>query len=202
MDRFKTIVALGFPIVVIAFGLGVYTGYRMFKPTPTKAAANATLILTALHDRGFLVTQTYVFDQPVTIDRSSGNAFKDFFFGEKITARGTMEVNLGIDLGKVAGDDVSVQDDKIVVRVPKASLFNSRLVGPLEVQNDRGVLKRLLEADQGYNDALSELSKQAEAAAAREELVSRADDRAKEDVTRLLEYVAPGKTVEVVSMGE
>lgn len=194
----KTRIAIagGAAACALLFALGVYAGFRIFSPPP-EPETDATFILTALHDRGFLVTQTYVFDQPVRIERGTGSAFKDLFFGQTITARGTMEVNLGIDLASVTAEDVSVGEGRVGVRIPKASLFNARLVGPLEVKNDRGVLKRLLEEDDGYNVALAELVKEAEAAATREELVSRATDRAKEDVGRMVGYVAPGKTVQV-----
>jgi ribosomal protein L15E len=44
-------------------------------------------------------------------------------------------------------------------------------------------------------EALAELTKQAEEAAKKPELLARANDRAKEDIARLLGYVAEGKTV-------
>jgi hypothetical protein len=195
MRKLKIASAIVLPAIIVVFGLGLYAGWRFF--APPAARVNAQLILTALHDRGFLVTQTYVFDQPVKIEKTSGSALKDFFFGQTITARGSMEVNLGIDLGRVAADDVSVADDSVTVRIPPATLFNSRLVGPVEVKNDQGLLKRLLASDDGYNTALAELSKEAEAAAGREEFLSRANDSAKEDIARILGYVAPGKRVAV-----
>ncbi|MBU1349160.1 hypothetical protein KJ781_03790, partial [Patescibacteria group bacterium] len=86
----------GIVAIVVIFGGGLLLGWRVFRPVETTRVVNAQVILTALRDRGFLVTQTFVFDQPVTITKSSGSAFKDFFFGQTITARGAMEVNLGI----------------------------------------------------------------------------------------------------------
>jgi hypothetical protein len=156
-------------------------------------------VLTALHDRGFLVTQTYVFDTPVTIERSTGSAFKDFFLGQTIEARGTMEVNLGIDLAAVGEDDVTLDETAgtVTVHIPHASLFNTRLVGPIEVKNRQGILKRIFDADDGYNEAFTQLSKTAEATATRPELVERAEERAREDVARLLGYTARGTLVKV-----
>ena len=182
-------------LVVILFGGGLALGYRLFRPAEQKTTVTAQVILTALRDRGFLVTQTYVFDEPVTITKSSGSAFSDFFFGQTITARGAMEANVGIDLAKLSSEDVSIQGDTVTVTIPSASLFNVRPIGPIDVKNDRGILKRLLENDSGYNEALAELTKQAEEAAKKPELLARANDRAKEDIARLLGYVAEGKTV-------
>lgn len=177
---------------------GVLIGYGIFQPKPgPKQEISSQVILTALHDRGFLVTQTYMFDQPVTIKKTTGSALKDFFFGQTITARGTMEVNLGIDFAKVSQDDVSISADGLTVKIPKTSLFNTRLVGPLEVNNEKGILKRLTDTDTGYNEALQVLTQEAEKAAQKPELRERADARAKEDATRILGYVAQGKKIVV-----
>lgn len=182
----------------VTAGGGAYLGWRVGRPaTSMKTEVSAQVILTALRDRGFLVTQTYVFDQPVTIKKTSGSAFKDFFFGQTITARGAMEVNVGIDLAKVSVDDVKIESDKITVNVPRASVFNVRLIGPLDVKNDQGILKRVLENEDGYNEAQAEMSRVAEEAATKPELLDRATEHAKEDVARLLGYVAQGKAIVV-----
>jgi hypothetical protein len=200
MHRLRIILIWSIIGIVLFFSAGLYTGYRIFTPKPqAEARVSAQAILTALHDRGFLVSQTYVFDTPVTIDRSSGNALKDFFFGQTIEARGTMEVNLGVDLAEVKAEDIVVDDaaQTITVRIPSAKLFNARLVGPIEVKNTQGVLKRLLDSDDGYNESLALLSKTAEDMAQRPEIIARANDSAKDDLTRMLEYVSGGKTVKV-----
>jgi hypothetical protein len=174
---------------------GLALGYRLFHPSEQQTTVTSQVILTALRDRGFLVTQTYVFDEPVTITKSSGSAFKDFFFGQTITARGAMEANVGTDLAKLSENDIFVQGNTVTVSIPPASLFNVRPLGPIDVQNDRGLLKRLLENDSGYNEALAELTRAAEEAAKKPELLDRATTRAKEDIARLLGYVAQGKTI-------
>lgn len=195
MKPLKLGVALA--LIALLFGGGLLLGYRLFRPADQHTTVTAQIILTALRDRGFLVTQTYVFDEPVTIQKSSGSAFKDFFFGQTITARGVMEANVGIDLANVTVEDVLIQGDVVRVTIPSATLFNVRPLGPIEVKNDRGLLKRLLENDTGYNEALAELVRQAEVAAKAPELLDRATTRAQEDVGRLLGYVAQGKTIDV-----
>lgn len=198
MKHVRAVVIGSLALSLTLFLGGLFSGYAIFRPRPAPAPEiKADFILTALHDRGFLVTQTYIFDQPVTIRKSTGSAFKDLFLGQTITARGTMEVNLGIDLAKVEENDVSISGDTVTVKVPKASLFNTRLVGPLELRNEQGLLKRLLNSEDGYNEALEQLSRGAEAVAARPELVERANERAVEDVKRLLGYAIKGKTIVV-----
>jgi hypothetical protein len=198
MQKLRIILIWSIIGILLFFGGGLYAGYRMFRPKPQETQkVDAQAILTALHDRGFLVTQTYVFDTPVTIDRSTGSAWKDFFFGQTIEARGTMEVNMGTDLTQVLRDDVTIDElsNTITVRVPSAKLFNARLVGPIELKNKEGILKKLLDSDDGYNEALSLLSQTAEQMAGREDLIERANERAKEDIARILGYAAEEKTV-------
>ena len=185
-------------IAVLIVAGGVYIGWRAFGGR-AEEKVNASVILTALHDQGFLVTQTYVFNEPVTIERSTGSVIKDIFFGQTITARGTMEVNLGVDLSSVGENDVAIEGERVSITIPGAKLFNSRLIGPIEVRNQQGLLKRLLQNDDGYNAALAELSKQAEAAAKSPELLERANKAAREELSRLLKYVVPGKEVAVIS---
>lgn len=202
MERLRVIMIWSLIGILLFFGGGMYVGYKLFKPKAQEAQrVDAQAILTALHDRGFLVSQTYIFDTPVTIERNSGNAFKDFFFGQTIEARGTMEVNMGVDLANVSDEDVTIDEEagKITVRIPKARLFNARLVGPIELKNKEGILKRLLDSDDGYNEALQQLSQTAEEMAQREDLVEHANDRAMEDIERILGYVAQGKKIEVVN---
>ncbi len=183
--------------IALVFGGGLFLGYKLFRPQIEKTQVTAQTILTALKDRGFLVTQTVVFDEPVTITKTSGSALKDFFFGQTITARGAMEVNLGIDLAKLTADDVTVDGDTITVATAGPGIFNVRLIGPLDVKNDQGILKRLLQNDDGYNEALAELSRQAEDAAKKPELMKRASDSGSEEITRLLGYVAHDKKIVV-----
>ncbi len=185
-------------IAAIIFGGGVLAGIKIASPKGGTTVTSQS-ILTALHDRGFLVTQTVVFDTPVTIERSTGSAFQDFFLGQTIEARGTMEVNLGIDLAEVKQEDVEIDaGGNVTIAIPRATLFNVRLVGPIDVKNRQGILKRLFDADDGYNEALSELSRAAEEMATREELLARANDRATEDVATLVGYVARGRQVTVI----
>jgi uncharacterized protein YneF (UPF0154 family) len=200
MERIRVILILSIIGLIIFFSAGLFVGYKLFMPkVEERQTVNAQAILTALHDRGFLVTQTYIFDTPVTIDRSTGSAWKDFFFGQTIEARGTMEVNLGVDLGQVKQDDVTLNEEsgQITVYIPSSKLFNARLVGPIELKNKEGILKRILDSDDGYNEALALLSKTAEEMSQREDLISRANDRAKDDISRILGYVAQEKTINV-----
>jgi hypothetical protein len=190
------------PLVVVAsLAVGAVAGRIWLAPeTSIKTYVNSQTILTALRDQGFLVTQTYVFDQPVTITKTTGNPFKDFFVGQTVEARGTMEANLGIDLSKLSDQDVTFATDTITVQIPESSLFNTNLVGPIEVKNTEGIIKRFLEPDDGYNLALQELTKAATDAASKPEIVQQSESASIKETTRLVQLLTAGtgRSVNVV----
>ncbi|MEI7511880.1 MAG: DUF4230 domain-containing protein [Candidatus Uhrbacteria bacterium] len=192
--------------LVLALGIlsgilvGAIAGRVWLAPeTSIRSVVSSQTILTALRDQGFLVTQTYLFDQPVVINKTTGNPFKDFFVGQTVEARGTMEANLGLDLSKLTTDDITVSDDQILVRIPPPSLFNTRLVGPIEVRNTQGLLKKLFGPDDGYNLALEELTRASTAAAAKPEILKNAQDKSVKEISRLVELLTKesGKSVKV-----
>lgn len=194
---FSLVLALG---ILSSLILGAIAGRLWFTPeSSVRTVVSSQTILTALRDQGFLVTQTYVFDQPVTIRRTTGSAFRDFFVGQTIEARGSMEANLGLDLAKLSAEDVMAGSSEITVRVPSTTLFNTRLVGPIEVKNTQGLLKRLLEPDDGYNIALVELTAAAEAAARKPEILDRATQKAVREIERLVRLILQndGRSVRV-----
>jgi hypothetical protein len=188
--------------LLVGLALGTGGGFAAGWSTARRPAietrtVSSQAILTTLRARGFLVSQTIVFDLPATISRSSGSAFKDFFVGQTITARASMEANLGIDLSGLSAEDLHVEGSAISVRIPRATVFNIRPLGPLDVKNERGILKRLFDADDGYNEALAELSRVAEEAAKRPEILERADAASREELQRLLTLAAPGMTTSI-----
>jgi hypothetical protein len=173
--------------------LGAIAGRFWLAPeTSIKTYVNSQTILTSLRDQGFLVTRTYVFDQPVTITKTTGNPFKDFFVGQTVEARGTMEANLGIDLSKLSEEDITVTDGEITVRIPEPSLFNTNLVGPIEVKNTQGIIKKFLQPDDGYNLALQELTKASTEAATQPDIVQQAEKASITETTRLVQLLTTG----------
>lgn len=180
---------------------GAVAGRIWFSPSSSiRTVVNSQTILTTLRDQGFLVTQTLIFDQPVTIQRTTGSAFRDFFVGQTVEARGTMEANLGIDLARLQADDVTLTETEIIVRIPAPTLFNTRLIGPIEVKNTQGLLKRVLEPDDGYNLALAELTRAAEEAAGKPEIIERATETSTQEIERLVSLILQGdaRSVKVV----
>ncbi len=193
MKRYLLALGLGFGGIVLGLLVGLLL--PLFRPSGSTTTINSQSILTAMRDQGFLVTQTYVFDQPVTITKSTGSAFQDFFVGQTIEARGSMEANIGVDLSGLGEQDVSVANGNVTLRVPRPKIFNTRLVGPIEVKNSQGILKRLLEPNDGYNEALTALAKAAEEAATKPEIQQRAENVSIGELQRLIRLLSPGANV-------
>lgn len=176
-----------------ALGLGIALGgfimFRLSQPAVKGPVLSSEIILQALKPQGFLVTQSIISNQEVTIDRNSGNVFKDFFLGQTITARGTMEANLGIDLSELDTHDISVGPERVTVRIPDVRLFNTRLIGEIEVENNQGIIKRILKPDDGYNESLSALTTATESLAKDAEVLAAARERSKEELHRLVTLI-------------
>lgn len=182
--------AIAFLVTLLIGGaLGGYLIYRFTTPKQTAPRISSETILQSLTAQGFLVTQSIISDQHVTIDKRSGNIFKDFFLGQTITARGTMEANLGIDLTELKPEDIDVTDERITIRVPDVRLFNTRLIGDIEVENEQGIIKRLLSPEDGYNESLRALTESTEQLAADEQVVQNARERSREELTRLVKLL-------------
>ncbi|MBI5071761.1 DUF4230 domain-containing protein [Candidatus Falkowbacteria bacterium] len=184
-------------VAVVILALGIVAGWwgtkRIAEPRVT-----SQVILSALRDRGFLVTQTFVFNEAIKITSDSDSFWRQMLWGQAIKAYGIAEVNLGVDLAKLGEEDVKVETEKVTVTIPAVEIFNSRIVGDINLENKQGILKRIFENDDGYNQAVTEMIKQAEANATTAEMLANANQKAQEEIQRLVEFIAKDKIVEVV----
>ncbi len=184
-------------IALILFFGGLFLGYRIFRPTETKQTVNSTVVLTALQSEGFLVSQNYIFNQMVTIDRSTGNAWKDFFLGQTIEANANMKVSAGINLSRLTEKDVTVTNKEIRLTLPPVEIQSIELMGNIVLHNKQGIIKKVIDSDDGYNAALVELKKEAAATAGSPELRAEAYQNAVKEITKFLNYIAPEKIVAI-----
>ncbi len=191
----KIFTYVGVAIVILAIGIlaGWWGTEKVAEPK-----VSSQVILSALRDRGFLVTQSFVFNESIKITNSSESFWHDLLWGQAIKAYGLTEVNLGVDLAKLGEDDVKLEKDKVTVSIPAVEIFNSRIVGDISLENKQGILKRVFERDDGYNQAVTEMIKQAEEGATTDEMFANANQKAQEEIKRLVEFIAKDKVVEIV----
>ncbi len=191
----KIFTYVGVAIVILALGIiaGWWGTKRVAEPRVT-----SQVILSALRDRGFLVTQSFVFNEAIKITSDSESFWQQMLWGQAIRAYGIAEVNLGVDLAKLGDDDIKVEKEKVTVAIPAVEIFNSRIVGEISLENKQGILKKIFENDDGYNQAMAEMIKQAEANATTPEMLAAVDAKAREEIQRLVSFIVKDKTVEVV----
>ncbi|OGF20662.1 hypothetical protein A2316_03930 [Candidatus Falkowbacteria bacterium RIFOXYB2_FULL_38_15] len=146
---------------LIFFAIGFIASLLIFNGKAEEKVSSQT-ILTALRDRGFLVTETYVLNESVKIENDSEDFWRKLLWGQAIKAYGVVEVNLGVDLARMEEKDIEINKNKIIVAIPNVRIFNSRLVGDVSLENKQGILKRIFENDNGYNQALESLVNEAE----------------------------------------
>ena len=94
---------------LILFLGGLFVGYKVFFFLQ-KEEITSNVVLTALQSQGFLVSQNYIFNQTITIDRSTGSQLKDIFLGQTIDANANMKVSSGVDLSKLTAENIRVAD--------------------------------------------------------------------------------------------
>jgi hypothetical protein len=188
----------GLAVALVILGAGVAIGWLVGKDNKDARIVSGQTIISALQERGFLVTETAVSMVSATISTDTSSIWKKLLWGQEIKASGVVEVNMGVDLAKILEEDIEISGKKIILSIEPAEIFNSRVVGNINLENKQGLLKRLLENDDGYNQAQSELLKQAEEAVFEEKMIDIANKKAKDEITRLLKYIAPEKEVVVM----
>lgn len=155
-------------------------------------------ILLALKGQGFLITQTYVFNQSVTIDHANGSFLNDVFWNQIILATANIKVSSGVDLRKLEQNDIAQSGHTYTVALPALERFSTELLGAVQVHNKQGILKQIFENDNGYNQAISALKLASEKATQTPELIAEAQRGTVQELERLIKLVDHDATVTVV----
>jgi hypothetical protein len=184
-------------ILVLFFGGGIYLGYFIGKPPVKETKVNSEVILTILKNEGFLITQSYLFNQIVTIDKTSGNEWKDIFWGQTITASANLKVSSGVNLSKLNPQDITVSEENITILLPPIEDQSVEIVGDIILQNKQGILKKVFDNDSGYNTAYEKLKAEALRAAQNVEIRQEAQKSTQKQIVHLVEYINPGKKISV-----
>ncbi|MCX6745005.1 MAG: DUF4230 domain-containing protein [Candidatus Parcubacteria bacterium] len=184
-------------LFIIIFIAGIFFGFLIFKPQIVKEQINSQTILQTLKNEGFLITQTYILDQKVTIDKNTGVMWRDFFWGQEIEASAVMKVSSGVDLTKLNAEDVQLADKQITIKLPAIEIQSTELMGDIELKNTQGILKKVFNNDDGYNLALNKLKEQAQVTASQEKLVADAKINTQKEIERLIGLAAPNWQIKI-----
>lgn len=181
--------------LILFFG-GLFVGYKIFRPQ-AKEEVTSNVVLTALQSQGFLVSQNYIFNQTITIDRSTGSAFKDIFLGQTIDANANMKVSSGVDLSKLRAENIRVTNKEIQITLPAVETQSTELLGNIVLTNNQGIIKRIVDNDDGYNAALTQLKSEAMKAAEVVELREEAKNNAQKEIKKFIQFIDPEKQITI-----
>jgi len=150
--------------------LGVVIGVKIAdQPAPVeeeKIIINSELVVERIKEQSFLITRTVISDQEVQIKVDQGSSWSNWWWGYEVTAKGLMQVDVGVDISKITEEQIEVDDENkiIYINFPEAEIYETSLKGTIEVSAKKGLLKRILDSDtdEDYNLALDHLKMAAE----------------------------------------
>ena len=185
-------------IILILAGLflsGVYLGNVLWNQKPVTKEITKQTILTGLKNEGFLVSQTSILNQTVKINKSTGSKWKDILWGQDIDASGVVKVSSGVDLSKLTEKDIVVSSDKITVNLPQPKVNSVELLNGINVKNKQGILKRVFDNDDGYNEAFELLRKEAVKTLEGSEFKKATNDSAINMVKKFVRFIDKDKQI-------
>jgi hypothetical protein len=148
MNRLKTIFILVIVAFLLLIGVFFYGRQQGKQAATTKEEAlnvSSQLILDRITSQYFLVTKSVFVDSKAEIETPKSNDWKDLFTGSKITVRGIIRVDVGVDMKGLTVDNVVVDPDKktVTISLPKAAVLDSSLFGELDVEVDKAIVDKI-----------------------------------------------------------
>lgn len=171
-------------LIVFIFIGGLFLGYKL---SPQKEISiTAESILQSLQSEGFLVTQTYIFHERVEIDKSTGSSFKDLFWKQNITAAANMKVSAGTNMEELTEKNVNVKRNSIEVSIPEIETYSVEILGDVTLHNSQGILKKIFDNEDGYNESIAQLKEQALNAVENDEFKDEARSSAQKEIAKII----------------
>lgn len=167
MARFKTI--LIFVLIILLFLSGIfwygrYLGRRAATPEDRPLEVSSQLILDRISNQYFLVTKTVFMDSKAEIETPKHDDWKDLFVGSKITVRGLIRVDVGVDAKGLGLKDIMIdpRQKTVTISLPPAAILDASLYGELDIDEDKAILDKLKSLfqdtrNEDYNRALNTL---------------------------------------------
>ncbi|MEA3248800.1 MAG: DUF4230 domain-containing protein [Patescibacteria group bacterium] len=183
----KTLLTLGFAALAIAVLL--FVGNSIFRGGD-KVDVTSQAILERISDNYFVVTKSAFVDEMTEITIDKGSSWSNFFWGQTLTARGRVRIDIGVDLSGITEDDIVIDhaNKTVVIAVPQAEILDASQHGNIEVESKQGILKTLLDSDPNddHNRALAQLITEAKVAVSEDTSLF---VEARNDSTRILELI-------------
>ena len=195
MNKFIAIIIA----ILVFFVSGGVAGYTIASRHHNVSEITAEVIAQEMQKEGFLITQSALLSENVTIEKKSGNRFKDFFLGQTITAQAVLQVDRGIDLTKIRQSDILVEENRIEIALPQIETRSVEIIGSVTLHNSEGIAKKLLDSEDGYNEAIAMLKEQATAVVMESAFEAKAKESAREQVERFVRLIGSKKQVVIIN---
>lgn len=183
----KTLFAVGFAALALAVLL--YVGNSVFRGGDEETVTS-TAILERISDNYFVVTKSAIIDEEVEMTVDKGSSWSNFFWGQELTARGRIRIDIGVDLAGISEDDIAIdhKNRTVTIAVPQAEILDASQYGNIEVATKQGILKTLLDSDPNddHNRAQAQLITEARAAISEDAVLF---EEARRDSLRVLELI-------------
>ena len=134
---FATTFVLALVLVVVSVGLGVGIGrFEFAERLPLigsllqeRPARTTTSPVVVEGVRGLDQLATVRWRESIVVEQSSAsdNALERLFSGEEVLVVATGDVEAGVDLSEIDGDDVRVEDDAATFRLPEPEILSASL---------------------------------------------------------------------------
>lgn len=185
-------------LIISSFFYGRYLG--MEKNKLSEKEITSQIVLDRIKDQYFLVTKTMFYNDKIDIVATQNSGWKDFLWGEEITAYGIVRVDIGVDINKMNLSDIDVDAKQKTIKIilPQAEILDSSLDGDLDISTKKGIFNNigsLFSSDDGedYNMAVRELIQNAEYNAASNEEVNK---EARNAAAQLIELIMNGLKID------
>lgn len=172
MKLIKTTLTLFLLLVILMGTAYFYGGYKAKKEArKEREVITSQVIFDKIKDQYFLVTKTLLVSEKIEIEVQNSEGWKDFFTGDKLSAEGSVRLDVGVDLAYFSANDIVINhiNKDVIVYLPGARILDASIKNDINVETQKGVwtgIKDFFAGDKNedYNRAARELIAQAEIA--------------------------------------
>lgn len=196
MNRFKSILILIIITTLIMVGVFFYGRQQGKQSVLPEERISTQLILDRVTNQYFLVTKTVFVDSEAEIETPKHNDWKDIFVGNKITIKGVVRVDVGVDMKNLSLEDIVINEGQktVSINIPSADILNTSLYGDIDFDEDKAILDKIKSIfvnnqNEDYNQAISILL-----TSARDEVSANGNiyNEARADSIKLVELIVGG----------
>jgi Protein of unknown function (DUF4230) len=192
-SRLKIIAILLLALVIV----GVFVWFFLLRSTGYKINVNQAAVVKEMRSLNRLETASFTIEKIIEAG-TSGNAFNQFLFGDRILLIAHGEVVAGIDLSRLEEKDITIRGAELRIELPAPEILFVRLDNHLTRVYDRnqGILTK------SNNDLESEARQAAEdeirKAACQSNILDQASGNARKQLTALFSALGFTKIVLII----